>query len=152
MILTYNIGIQLLHPNARIPEKVHETDAAYDAWATSIEYLDNSKWIGCRIKYNLGFALDLPKGTKLHLSPRSSINKTGLILSNSIGKGDEGYIGEYAVIFYHVAKWLEPYKVGDRIIQLDLEDRSNINWVPIDKIPDKDRGNNGWGSSGLKDI
>jgi len=152
MILTHDIGIQLLYPNSKIPEKVHDTDAAYDCWATSIEYLDDPNWIGCRIKYGLGFALDLPEGTKLHLSPRSSINKTGLILSNSIGKGDEGYTGEYSVIFYHVAKWLKPYAVGERIIQIELEDRSNINWIPIDKISDKDRGDCGWGSSGLKDI
>ena len=142
-LATRSVKIKLISLNAKIPIKVIETDACYDVFAVSKEDLGDG-----RIKYGLGFALELPEYTQLDIRPRSSIHKTGLVLSNSIGTGDEDYRGEYMCIFYHIIKTLPPYEVGDRIAQIQLRNRENINFIEIDELTDTQRGSEGFGSTG----
>lgn len=137
------VKIKYLHPLAKKPIKTIETDACYDVFAASKEDMGDG-----RIKYGLGFALELPKFTQLDIRPRSSIHKTGLILSNSIGTGDEEYRGEYMMIFYHVIKTLPPYEVGDRIGQIQLKKRKNIDIISVLELSKSVRGENGFGSTG----
>lgn len=151
MIYVNNVGIQLLHPNARIPQKAHLTDAFYDVWAVNMEYIDDPSIIGCRIRYGLGFALDVPPGHDIEVRARSSVNKTGLILANGVGTGDEAHITEYSVVFYHLVKHLEPYKVGERVAQIRCDVRVDNHYYPVDYINEKERGFTvGFGSSGLQ--
>lgn len=158
MAQTYQVGIKLLHPDAKIPIKANPTDSCYDVVAVRRESLaidadfDFPEERIYGYKYHLGFALDLPPYTELQVRSRSSIFKTGLILSNGIGTGDEGYTGEYSVVFYHVVPELPPYKVGDRVAQIQCVSRADMNFNVIEELPDKDRGVNGWGSSGLKPL
>ena len=73
--------------------------------------------------FKLGFALELPKGKELHLLPRSgTFRKYGLILTNSMGIGDDTFIGdndEYMAVMY--ATRSGSVKVGDRLIQIKIE-------------------------------
>lgn len=138
------IKIKLLHPNAKVPEKAHSTDACWDVVATSRTDLGDG-----RIEYGLGFSLELPPGTQLDLRARSSIHKTGLILSNCIGTGDEDYRGEYKAVFYHVIPSLEPYKVGDRILQIQLVNRQGCNFIGSLELGNTKRGDGGFGSTGV---
>jgi len=148
----HNIGIKLLHPNAQVPKKANPTDSCYDVVAVRREELwTDDVYYGGRIygyEYHLGFALDLPSNTELQVRARSSIFKTGLILSNGIGTGDEGYTGEYSVVFYHVVPELPPYEVGDRVAQIMCSNRADIDFNLVEELPDKDRGSKGWGSTG----
>ena len=137
------IKIKLLHPNAQIPKKAIDTDACYDVIAVSKEDLGDG-----RIHYGLGFALEIPDGTQLDLRPRSSIHKTGLILSNCIGTGDEEYRGEYQAFFYHIIPTLPPYEIGDKILQIQLKTREDVNFILTEKLSETKRGNKGFGSSG----
>lgn len=160
MTQIHQVGIKLLHPNAKVPVKANSTDSCYDVVAVRREELvypvinkEDGAYYGNKIygyKYHLGFALDLPPNTELQVRARSSIFKTGLILSNGIGTGDEGYTGEYSVVFYHVVPELEPYEVGDRVAQIQCVSRANISFNLLDELPNKDRNQNGFGSSGLK--
>lgn len=138
-----SIKIKLLHPNAQIPKKVIDTDACYDVVAISKEDLGDG-----RIHYGLGFALELPENTQLDLRPRSSIHKTGLILSNCVGTGDEEYRGEYQAFFYHIIPTLPPYEIGDKILQIQLKTREDVNFILTEKLSETKRGNKGFGSSG----
>lgn len=153
MTKTVDVGIQLLHPDARVPEKAHPTDACYDVWAVGMEYLDDPNIIGCRIKYDLGFALDVPLDHEVILRPRSNINKHGLILANSPGTGDESHITSYSVIFNHLLHHLKPYESGDRVAQMRCIGREDNNYFIVDFIAPKERGySEGYGSSGLKEL
>lgn len=151
MTQIHQVGIKLLHPNTKIPTKANETDSCYDVVAVGREalYIEDAVY---GYKYHLGFALDLPPNTELQIRPRSSIYKTGLVLSNSIGTGDEGYTGEYSIVFYHVVPELFPYEVGDRVAQIQVVNRAGIKFNVIEELPSKDRGLKGWGSSGLKEL
>ena len=139
------IGIQAKHPDFKMPTQAYNTDACFDVYATSKEDLGDG-----RIRYGLGFAVDLPTWKRLDLRPRSSVHKTGLILSNCIGTGDEGFTGEYQAVFYHVIPTLPAYEVGDRVLQIHVEDVKAVEFVQVLTIAEKKRGANGFGSSGLK--
>jgi len=139
------IKIKLLHSNAQVPKKVIDTDACYDVIAVSKEDLGDG-----RIHYGLGFALEIPENTQLDLRSRSSIHKTGLILSNCIGTGDEEYRGEYQAFFYHVIPTLPPYEVGDRILQIQLKTREDVIFKITKELSETKRGKEGFGSSGSK--
>jgi dUTP pyrophosphatase len=78
------------------------------------------------------------------------LDKTGLILSNCVGTGDEEYRGEYQAFFYHVIPTLPPYNVGDRILQIQLKTREDVVFEITDELSDTQRGTKGFGSTGSK--
>lgn len=139
------IKFKKLVPEAKMPTKAIETDACYDVVAISKEDFGDG-----RIKYGLGFSLELPENTQLDLRARSSIYKTGLILSNCIGTGDEGYRGEYMAFFYHIIPTLPPYEVGDRILQIQMRSREDVEFILVDDLSESERGDGGFGHSGNK--
>ncbi len=137
------VKIKLLHPDAKLPQRFIDNDACYDVVAVSKEDLGDG-----RIRYGLGFSIEIPENTQMDFRARSSIHKTGLILSNGVVTGDEGFRGEYSSVFYHVIPSLPPYEVGDRILQLQLRSREDIEFVEVDSLSDTVRAENGFGSTG----
>ena len=79
--------------------------------------------------------------------PRSSIYKTGMILSNCEGTLDEDYRGEIKAYFYKVAPG-KIYKVGDKIGQIKLGFTLPIEFEEVDELSDTKRGSGGFGSTG----
>lgn len=150
-----NILIKGKHENFVIPFKSHERDFCYDCVAVSKTYIDDN-----RIQYGLGFSLEIDTEDPMHesmkddfifsfdLRPRSSIHKTGLILSNSIGTGDEDYRGEYAVVFYNFDKSLPEYEIGDKVCQLKVGFTPIIKFTETKDLTITDRGAGGFGSTG----
>ena len=144
------VKIKRTTDDAKLPYKKHSSDLGYDCYATSIKDLGDG-----RIEYGLGIALqhtdkkdDNPKG--FIIMPRSSIHKTGLILSNSEGLIDENFTGEIKAMFYNIIKELPNYDVGDRICQLLMVGQSQLEFEEVDNLEDTDRGSNGYGSTGNK--
>lgn len=142
----------MLHPDAVMPTKAHNDDFCYDCYAVSEEQIAPNVW-----KYNLGFALQIaePKlkiersyiSRGISLRPRSSVWKTGMVLSNSVGTVDEGYTGEISAVFYHVMPDMPRYKVGDKICQIHYDSNSSMEFERTDKLEKTERGDNGYGSS-----
>lgn len=128
-----------------MPRKAYQSDACFDVVATSMK--DHGNGI---LEYGLSFQIDLPFGCQLDLRARSSICRTGLILSNCIGTGDSGYTGEYKAFFYNIAPQLPNYKVGDRILQVQVTQAVQIDFIETDHISNADRNDNGIGSTGNK--
>lgn len=162
------IKIKKLHPAAQIPQSVHSTDYGMDVVATSKEEIMPGVF-----KYGIGLAFQMERGAEtiekpimcdfggfytdlkrspiklaISLRPRSSVYKTGLVLSSCIGTIDEDYRGEVSAIFYHVNRDLPPYEVGDRIGQLCLSCTFPMEFVEVEELSDTDRGTNGYGSTG----
>lgn len=84
----------------------------------------------------------------LDFRPRSSIWKTGLVLSNCEGTLDELYRGEVMAYFYEVVPGKEKYKVGDRIGQIKLGFTLPIEFVEEEINTNTERGTGGFGSTG----
>jgi len=137
------VGIKLLEGDQYKPLKAHSEDACYDVFATSILYEDDNK-----VHYGLGFALELPPNFRADLRARSSIHKTGLILSNGVGTGDAGYSGEYQAVFYKIAPNAISYFIGDRVAQIKFEKVEQVEFQEVKDLSKSVRGVNGFGSSG----
>ena len=100
--------------------------------------------------FKLGFAINLPKGKELHILPRSgTFRKYGLILTNSMGIGDDTFIGnedEYMAVMYATRNG--SVKVGDRLVQIKIEDAMpKYEFEEVETFGDvKSRG--GYGTTG----
>ena len=144
-----NVKIKFFHPDAEFPSKAHMDDFCYDCVAVSEEEIAPNVW-----KYGLGFALQLAefreKGINygFTIRPRSSVWKTGMVLSNSVGTIDDGYTGELSAVFYHVMPGMPRYKVGDRICQLHFDGCRGISFHQCDTLTETKRGVRGYGSTG----
>ena len=151
------VRIKKLNPLAVIPSYAKAGDAGMDLIATSI-ISDTPD----QITYGLGIALEIPEGFVGLVFPRSSIRKTGLQLSNSVGVIDSGYRGELQATFnkifggdrfYDETKNTEDtsndfYKIGDRVAQIMIIPHPEIEFEQADELSDTERGEGGFGSTG----
>jgi dUTP pyrophosphatase len=151
------VRIKKLNELAVIPTYAKDGDAGMDVIATSI--ISDTP---TQITYGLGIALEIPKGFVGLVFPRSSIRKTGLQLSNSVGVIDSGYRGELQATFNKLfgsegmydemkVNQIQPndfYKVGDRIAQIMIIPHPEIEFEEADELSDTERGEGGFGSTG----
>ena len=140
------VNIKKIHPEAVIPTYAKDGDAGMDLVATSIISETPSQ-----ITYGLGIALEIPEGFVGLVFPRSSIRKTRLQLSNSVGVIDSGYRGELQATFNKInnnSVSENDYKVGDRVAQIMIIPHPPIEFEEADELSDTERGEGGFGSTG----
>ena len=171
------VKIKKLHPDAVIPYKTYPSDFCYDVVAVSEEEVAPNVWkyglglafqiergnevliqdkgfgyVGAKTKeITLNTEFDIKKSPinlSIDFRPRSSVWKTGMVLSNCEGTIDEGYVNEVSAVFYHVMPNMPRYKVGDRIGQIKIGITFPINFVEVEELDETDRGLNGYGSTG----
>lgn len=138
---TCKIKIKKLTDTARIPEKAHPEDTGYDLFVDRFEDMDD------KIKIYTGIAIEPEEGWYVEIAPRSSIHKTGMILSNSIGIIDYLYRGEIMGIFYKNLSF-DNIKIGDRLLQMYPRELHQIHFEEVSELSDTSRGSGGYGSSG----
>ena len=141
------VKIKKLKPNAIIPTYTKDGDAGMDLVATEI-LKDTPE----QITYGMGVAIEIPEGFVGLVFPRSSIRKTNLQLSNSVGVIDSGYRGEIQATFKKIQgisnNALDNYKVGDRICQIMIIPHPVINFEEVEELSNTERGEGGFGSTG----
>ncbi len=96
-----------------------------------------------------GLRFDIPKGYEIQIRSRSGLaNKNGVFVLNSPATIDSEYIGELFVV---LASFESAFIVsrGMRIAQAVFQKVPEISFVKLDDIKEKERGNNGLGSSGV---
>ena len=96
----------------------------------------------------LGISCQPEDGIADFLMPRSSISKTSLRMSNSIGLIDGGYRGEIMACCDNVKTEKYSVKEGERLFQLVAANCSEITYEIKDKLDDTSRGDGGFGSTG----
>jgi dUTP pyrophosphatase len=69
---------------------------------------------------------------------------------NTPGTIDAGYRGEILVILFNSSETDFEVSVGDRIAQLLIQTVELARFVAVDKLPETERGETGFGSSGRK--
>lgn len=163
-----NVKVKRTHPEAVIPYKTYEDDFCYDCVAISCEEVASNVY-----KYGIGLAFQIDRNVQnsfatvsaistkgllrrsdeawqlsIDFRPRSSVWKTGMVLSNCEGTIDELYRGDISAIFYHVMPNMPIYKVGDRIGQIKLGFTLPMNFVVVDELVETERGDRGYGSTG----
>ena len=137
------VEFKKLVENAVVPTKAHPTDAGFDLTCTSFEYDKNDL-----ITYHTGIAMAIPENHVGLLFPRSSVFKQDLILSNCVGVIDSSYRGEIMLKFRTMQPFSKRYSVGERVGQLIIMPYPSVEFSEVDSLPESDRGEGGYGSSG----
>ena len=122
----------------------HEGDAGLDWYV-----LDNINFKPGETKLiKFGISCQPEDGKAYYLIPRSSIGKTALRMSNSIGLIDGGYRGEIMAMCDNIKTYEYEVNRGDRLFQLVSYNNSSIEFNIVDELSDTTRGKGGFGSTG----
>ena len=108
---------------------------------------------GARALIPTGVAIALPAGYEAQVRPRSGLAlRHGVTVLNSPGTIDADYRGEIKVILINLGQ--EPFVIEPktRIAQLIVSAVTRILWTPAESLPDTDRGDGGFGSTGTRKI
>ena len=135
------VRIKKLNENAVIPTYAKGGDGGMDLVITDIK--GENKY---DITYGFGISIEIPEGFMGLVFPRSSIRKTDLVLSNSVGVIDSGYRGEIQVTFKKTG--LNKYEIGDRGAQLIIIPYPPIEFEEVNELSNTERGEGGFGSTG----
>lgn len=104
-----------------------------------------------RVLIPTGLHVSLPTGCEIQIRPRSGMAlKHGITVLNTPGTIDSDYRGDIGVILINLSD--TPYTVynGDRIAQMVVNVYENVDWEEIDSLSDTERGEGGFGHTGIK--
>lgn len=98
-----------------------------------------------------GLYLEIPPGYEGQIRPRSGMAfNHGISCPNSPGTIDADYRGELGVILINLSKEDFVINDGDRIAQLIIAKHETIIWEEVEQLNNSERGDKGYGSSGIK--
>jgi dUTP pyrophosphatase len=138
-----------IHPDAVDPKYNYGTDSCFDLHSVIDYELGGFQ----RALIPTGLKFDIPAYNELQVRTKSglAINQ-GLVVLNSPGTIDSGYNGEIKVIVYNTTSESIFIKKQQKIAQCGLYPvyvGSVVILQQLDSIQEKDRGENGFGSTGI---
>ena len=134
----------MLEPGARLPERAYPSDAGLDIFSREEKVI----LPGESAVFDTGVHVELPEGTFMKLESKSGLNVKYGVVSHG-GVIDQNYRGSIAVKLYNHGD--KPYMIrnGQKIIQGIVQPFIAPELEQVDSLTETDRGNNGFGSSGL---
>ena len=131
-----------LDKGAKMPTRAHSTDAGLDLYAMDTKIVPAKE----SAIFDTGVHVELPEGTAGLLKSKSGLNTKHGITSE--GVIDAGYTGSICVKLYNHGK--TDYKVhsGNKISQIVFIKVESYDFYPCSKMPERERGNAGFGSTG----
>ncbi len=97
-----------------------------------------------------GLYVEIPEGYEGQVRPRSGLAiKHGVTVLNAPGTIDSDYRGEICVILINLGNEDFVINPGDRIAQFILNKYECIDFELIDKLSDTERGEGGFGHTGV---
>jgi dUTP pyrophosphatase len=143
---TYSLKIEKINDKAIVPSYAHEGDAGLDLYSVEKLVLEPGK----RALVHTGIKIELPKGTEAQIRPRSGLAlKHGISLVNSPGTIDEGYRGEIGIIVINHGQDTFIVEEGMKIAQMVIKPVWRVEVQEVSSLSDSDRGEKGYGSSGI---
>jgi len=143
------LGYVKLHPDAIDPTYNYETDSGFDLYSV----IDIEIQPFGRELIPTGLSFDIKDGYEIQVRSKSGLAlKQGLMVLNSPGTVDNGYIGEVQVILMNMNNHSIQINKGMKVAQGVLTSVVNGKWVELHKLNEivtKDRGSNGFGSTGI---
>lgn len=143
-----HVSIKILSRDAQIPHIAYNGDAGVDLRSVERIVLEPQE----RAMVATGLAIALPEGYAGFVLPRSGLAaKHGISIVNAPGLIDSNYRGELKVILLNT----DPDKsftieIGDRIAQLIVMPVPTINFEQVEELTESQRGESGFGSSGIR--
>lgn len=131
------------------PNYVYLGDSGFDLYSISNVVIPPFG----RAKVPTGITLEFDSDCEIQIRPKSGLaDKFGLTVLNTPGTIDSGYLGEIIVILFNTSDVPVEIKEGMKIAQAVLCPVYTGRYVSIEQvetISNKDRGENGFGSTGL---
>lgn len=143
------IKIKKLSEDAVFPSYAYETDSGFDLHSTQDLEIPPFG----RALVPTGLSVSFEEGYEIQVRPKSGLAiKQGLTVLNTPGTVDEGYTGEIQVIVFNTNNYIATIPKGMKVAQAVLCPVVQGKFVVLEEVQDveeKDRGNNGFGSTGI---
>ena len=94
-----------------------------------------------------GIRLEIPDGYEAQVRSRSGLASDGVMVANGIGTIDSDYRGVIKVLLVSL-NGIKIINRGDKVAQILIKKLENVEFVPVDKLDETARGENGFGSTG----
>lgn len=148
--LKIELPLQKLHRDAIVPSYAYISDSGFDLY--SIEEIELLPF--GRALVPTGLAFEVPDGAELQIRSKSglAINQ-GLMVLNSPGTVDCGYLGEIKVIVMNMNNHSVTIEKGTKVGQgvlCPVYNGKRVKLIEKQSLGTSDRGNKGFGSTGLK--
>jgi dUTP pyrophosphatase len=98
-----------------------------------------------------GLQMAIPQGYEAQIRPRSGLAyRNGVTMLNTPGTIDADYRGEVKVLAVNLGN--EPFEInhGDRIAQMVIAPVTQASIKEVEQLSDTERGDGGFGSTGVK--
>lgn len=146
---TISLGVQKIHPNSVFPKYNYESDSGFDLHSVEDIVLPPFG----RALVPTGIKLNIPLEYEVQIRPKSGLAlNQGLTVLNTPGTVDSGYNGEIKVIIFNTNNISIQVTKGMKIAQAVLCPvvcGKYVSLEDVDEIGEKDRGDNGFGSTGI---
>lgn len=145
-----NIKVKRICEEAKLPTRGSEKAAAYDVYAC---LPDKNALVTIMPHQTMligtGLRMAPPEGFYVGVYARSGLSsKEGLRPANCVGVIDEDYRGEYLVAVHNDSEVTRSVRHGDRIAQILLQKRYDMDFEEVDELDATGRGDGGFGSTG----
>ncbi len=102
-----------------------------------------------RILIPTGLFIELPQGYEAQIRPRSGLAyRDGITVLNSPGTIDADDRGEIKILLINLSNENFTIKDGERIAQMIVSKHEVVEWTPVERLSDTDRGAGGYGHTG----
>lgn len=142
-----------LDPGARMPTRAHKTDAGLDLYSREDKTIYPAQCLLGQMtehaeSFDTGVHVELPDGYYGKIESKSGLNVKHSVVSCG-GVIDEGYTGSIVVKLYNLGVY--PYTVnkGDKIAQMVIMPYLAPKLKVTMELGETERGNNGFGSTGV---
>jgi dUTP pyrophosphatase len=146
---TRTLQVKKIHEDAVDPFYNYESDSGFDLHSVEEITLEP---LG-RGLVPTGLVFGIPEEYEVQVRPKSGLAlKQGLTVLNTPGTVDQGYTGEIQVIVFNTNNTTVTIPKGMKVGQAVLCPVVQGKYVIIEEVgqvDDKDRGNNGFGSTGI---
>jgi dUTP pyrophosphatase len=148
------VQFKRLHDGARLPRNAYGNDAGWDLFVIEHYMVEP----GTGVDMRTGIAVALPEGYYGRIVARSStMRKRGLMVLEGII--DAGFRGELFSYVYHPAGDMRNLgadwsggrihvSAGESVAQLIVQKVEPVTFQEVDELPESQRGEKGFGSSG----
>lgn len=135
--------------NLPLPSYESEYAAGMDVRAALVEPVKLKP--GKRELIPTGLQMALPKGYEAQIRPRSGLAyRNGITMLNTPGTIDADYRGEVKVLAVNLGEETFVIEHGDRIAQMVIAPVTQCEVREADVLPGTERGEGGFGSTGVK--
>ncbi len=147
--MSKNVYVETVHPDAVFPKYAYPSDSGFDLHSTQ----DLEIGPFGRVLVPTGIKISFPENHEIQVRPKSGLAiKQGLTVLNTPGTVDQGYTGEIQVIVFNTNNYTVMIPKGMKIAQAVLCPVINGKYVRFESVgslDEKDRGDNGFGSTGI---